>query len=285
MPTNYKVRAPLQSDYDKDINTLRQQVAALEQERREKRAGSGGSSSRVVRISGGVSANGDIVFTVPSDLLLVNGQASDSGQTFELTLTPQAANTALMGPLSGASDTPTFRQPEAQEIAFDPTGLTNTAATDVQDAIADLDGAIAGGGSGTVTSVDVDIEARLGQVSGVPITTTGTIALDYPAVATLTNAATITVDASLASTFKITLTGNRTLGNPSNAVDGQKLSFLIRQDGVGNRTLTLDTKYRFGTVVPSLTLSTAAGAVDWLGVIYDSTADKFDVVAFDPGHV
>lgn len=100
---------------------------------------------------------------------------------------------------------------------------------------------------------------------------------------TLTDAATIAVDASLGNVFTVTLGGNRTLGNPSNPTNGQRILFRIRQDGTGSRTLTLDTKYRLGTTITSTTLTTTAGKTDYLGVIYNSTDDKFDVIAFVKG--
>lgn len=100
---------------------------------------------------------------------------------------------------------------------------------------------------------------------------------------TLTDAATIAVDASLGNEFTVTLGGNRTLGNPTNATNGQKILFRIRQDGTGSRTLTLDTKYRLGTTITSTTLTTTANKTDYLGVIYHSGDDKFDVIAFVKG--
>lgn len=99
----------------------------------------------------------------------------------------------------------------------------------------------------------------------------------------LTDAATITVDASLGNQFRVTLGGNRTLANPTNAFDGQMLMFSIKQDATGGRTLTLDTKYRFGTDITSITLSTTTGKTDKLGVQYNQADDKFDVISFVRG--
>lgn len=103
-----------------------------------------------------------------------------------------------------------------------------------------------------------------------------------PAV-TLTDATTIAVDASLGNTFDVTLAGNRTLGNPTNATDGQKLLFRIKQDATGGRTLAYGTKYRFGTDITGVTLSTAASKLDRIGVEYNAAADKFDVIAVVKG--
>ena len=102
----------------------------------------------------------------------------------------------------------------------------------------------------------------------------------------LTDAATILVDASLNDHFTVTLGGNRTLGNPSNvpgAGQTQLIMFAIRQDGTGTRTLALDTNYRFGTDIPSITLSTSINKTDYLGVRYNVTDSKWDVIAFTKG--
>jgi hypothetical protein len=100
----------------------------------------------------------------------------------------------------------------------------------------------------------------------------------------LTDAATIAVDASLGNDFTVTLGGNRTLGNPTNSVNGQKILFAIRQDGAGNRTLALGSDYRLGTDISSVVLSTGANKTDYLGVRYNGADAKWDVVAFTKGY-
>lgn len=104
-----------------------------------------------------------------------------------------------------------------------------------------------------------------------------------PPTIALTDAATIVVDATLGSVFTCTLGGNRTLGNPTGAIDGQELIFRLRQDGTGSRTITLDTKYRLGSDIASVTLSTGANKTDYLRVRYHLADDKFDVVGFTKG--
>jgi hypothetical protein len=90
---------------------------------------------------------------------------------------------------------------------------------------------------------------------------------------TLTDGASIAVDASLGNNFKVTLGGNRTLANPTNLLDGMVLNFVIKQDGTGGRALTFDTKYDFGDAgAPDIT--TTAGKIDFVSGYYDSAADK-----------
>jgi hypothetical protein len=97
---------------------------------------------------------------------------------------------------------------------------------------------------------------------------------------TLTDQATITTDCNLNNRFKVTLAGNRTLGKPTNAVDGAAYTWWFKQGAGGNHTLTLNAAFVLPVGASTPTLSTAAGAVDILSALYDAVADKFRVVAF-----
>jgi hypothetical protein len=89
----------------------------------------------------------------------------------------------------------------------------------------------------------------------------------------LTDGANISVDASQSNVFKVTLAGNRTLDNPTNLSDGMVLTFRIKQDGTGSRTLAYGSKYEFpGDVAPTLT--TTANKMDVITCLYDGDADK-----------
>lgn len=103
------------------------------------------------------------------------------------------------------------------------------------------------------------------------------------AVVTLTDAATIAVDASLGNIFRVTLGGNRTLGNPTNSVNGQKIIFEIIQDGTGSRTLAFGTDYAFSADITSITVSTGANKHDFIGAIYNSTLAKWCILAKNLG--
>lgn len=89
------------------------------------------------------------------------------------------------------------------------------------------------------------------------------------AVVALVDAATITLDLSLANNFEVTLGGNRTLGTPANAVAGQSGVIVVKQDAVGGRALAFGQGWvSSGGVVPAL--SVAAGAVDFLTYYVES---------------
>ena len=109
--------------------------------------------------------------------------------------------------------------------------------------------------------------------------------LRNPHVVALTYAATLNTDASVGDIFDVTLTGNATLANPTNPTDGKTIRWRIRQDGTGNRAVTLGNKF----VIPSsatspLPFSTAANAMDVLAATYHAGRDKWDVVAFVMGY-
>lgn len=80
---------------------------------------------------------------------------------------------------------------------------------------------------------------------------------------TLTDGATITPDFGAGLNFKVTLGGNRTLANPSNAKDGQSGVIRVIQDATGSRTLAFGSNWRFpGGAASGAVLSTAAGSID-----------------------
>jgi len=104
------------------------------------------------------------------------------------------------------------------------------------------------------------------------------------AVVALTDASSIDTNASLGNQFTVTLGGNRTLANPTSAVNGQLLIFIIRQDGTGGRTLAFGNKFRFGDEIPNAIIASGAGKTSHIGVRYHSSDDKFDVIAFSSNH-
>lgn len=134
---------------------------------------------------------------------------------------------------------------------------------------------------GTQAAGSVGKAADAGHVHPAKFTAAGYIA---PAVVALTDAATITVDASQGNDQRVTLGGNRTMGSPSNAVDGQHLVFHVTQDGTGSRTLAWTTgssgNYEFSASLAAPTLSTAASAVDVIGFIYNTAKARWLCVGY-----
>ena len=100
------------------------------------------------------------------------------------------------------------------------------------------------------TSIAIITDATFaGQVVGTPVT--------------LTDATSIALDLATGNNFTVTLPGNRTLENPTNAVAGQTGQMYVIQDGTGSRTLAFGSNYKFpnGTAI---TISTSTSSVDLL---------------------
>ena len=127
-------------------------------------------------------------------------------------------------------------------------------------------------GSGTHTDWIVALGALaspgLGVAADVLLGTSAVAALtpdslyDAFAEVTLTDAATITVNMATFLNARVTLGGNRTLGNPSNPKVGQSGYIAVVQDGTGSRTLAFASNWKRDGGAP--TLSTAAGTVDYI---------------------
>lgn len=93
----------------------------------------------------------------------------------------------------------------------------------------------------------------------------------YFALTTLTDASSISWDVGSNQAAKVTLGGNRTLSNPTNAQAGATYNLIVIQDGTGSRTLAYGANYKWpGGIAP--TLSTAAAAIDVLSFLYDGTS-------------
>jgi len=99
------------------------------------------------------------------------------------------------------------------------------------------------------------------------------------AVVALTYGTTISVNASLGNHFRVVLTGNATLSNPTGAVDGQKITFELIQDSTGSRTIAFGTAYAFSTDIPQPTLTTTANKRDFLGFVYNASTSLWYMLA------
>ena len=91
------------------------------------------------------------------------------------------------------------------------------------------------------------------------------------AITTLTDASTIAIDLDANNNFKVVIAGDRTLGNPTNVVEGQTGFIEVHQDSTGGRTLAYAANYRFVGGTPP-TVNSTASAVSVLG--YAVMADE-----------
>jgi hypothetical protein len=104
-----------------------------------------------------------------------------------------------------------------------------------------------------------------------------------PAVVNLTDAPTIAVDASLGNDFRVTIAGNRTMGNPVNSTDGEQIVFQITQGTGGPFTMSWGDGYAFSAGLPQPSLSTGTGQTDLFGFIYDAVTRQWLLAAFVDG--
>lgn len=76
---------------------------------------------------------------------------------------------------------------------------------------------------------------------------------------TLTDASTVSWDASANQVTSVTLGGNRTFGAPTNQKDGAVYVLIVIQDGTGSRTITWNAVFKWvnGTA-PTLTTTASA---------------------------
>ncbi|MGH3986337.1 MAG: hypothetical protein ACRDTZ_03345 [Pseudonocardiaceae bacterium] len=102
----------------------------------------------------------------------------------------------------------------------------------------------------------------------------------------LTYASTIATDASLGTLFRVTLTGNPTLGIPTNPTDGQQATWEMTASGA-DRTPTPATgssgAFIFGSDITALT-PILSGKTDFIKAIYNSTVARWRIVAYVKGY-
>lgn len=90
------------------------------------------------------------------------------------------------------------------------------------------------------------------------------------AITTLTEGTSIAWDLAANQVTRITLTGNRTLANPTNKVDGNVYVLVVKQDATGGRTLSFSSDYKFaGGTAPTIT--TTASKADVLTFVCEGT--------------
>jgi hypothetical protein len=145
--------------------------------------------------------------------------------------------------------------------------------------------------SGTISSVS-GVFSEL-SASGVFVATSGSITFSdgshleskYPIVVQLGSVSgTINTNASLGDVFDLTLAASGTLSNPTNPTDGQSIRWRISHN---DNNLVLNFGNQFNTpssATSPLPISSTSGSMDILGATYDSSRNKWDIIAFVPGY-
>lgn len=103
---------------------------------------------------------------------------------------------------------------------------------------------------------------------------------------TLTDGTTVALNVALGRLFRLTMAGSRTLGVPSNPVDGQGIILEIVASGA-DRTLTLPTGaggFIFGSDVTGPLTATVSGKTDFIGAMYRSSVNLWRVLSVSKGY-
>jgi hypothetical protein len=138
----------------------------------------------------------------------------------------------------------------------------------------------------TATTTDAGVNVTLTNLStlatsNVKVANSDTIVVEYTSSAqfkpkardlvySATPTSTFTPDRNNGPIQKMTLTQNITAFNlPANMVAGDSITYIIKQDATGRRTVTFNSNYKFASGYK--TLSTTANAIDMLNVFYDGS--------------
>jgi hypothetical protein len=112
-----------------------------------------------------------------------------------------------------------------------------------------------------------------------------------PTPVTLTDGATVALDASAGKVHKLTVasgaaSSTHTILTPTNPADGAGIIVAFRNESANNQTLALTTgatgAFRFTATVTALSVTTA-GKTDYVGAIYNSAASRWDVLSYTKG--
>lgn len=104
----------------------------------------------------------------------------------------------------------------------------------------------------------------------------------YPPVV-LTDAATIATNAALGTHFRVTIAANRTLGQPTNPTDGQKILWEVTASGA-DRTLTpTGGVFAFGADITAFS-PIVSGTCDYIQAVYVASTTQWRVISYIKGY-
>lgn len=122
-------------------------------------------------------------------------------------------------------------------------------------------------------TIDNSIETLSDNISALSTIVSGISGVEGFAEVT-SSAGSVSIDINDGQKFKITLTEDTTIENPSNINDGEKLTIRIKQDETGNHSLTFGSKYKI-TGYSGLNIKSASKRYLFKG-LYDSSDDMVD---------
>ncbi len=111
------------------------------------------------------------------------------------------------------------------------------------------------------------------------------VALINTPVSLTDNGTTIATNAALSNQFLVTaLTANVTLSNPTNSVNGQKITWEVIQNAVAAKTLAFDTNFKFGAEITACTISTTLSSHNFINAQFNSTTGKWNILGCITGY-
>jgi hypothetical protein len=196
------------------------------------------------------------------DVVASNNADIESIDLGEGTMVPSSINNSLRSMMSLLAKMNAGTQPLADTFTVaDPADLTKAVRIDA--------GNITTATTRVLTAPDADA-----TIAGLSLAQEFTKTQNFDAT-TLTDAASISWDASANQVTSVTLTDNRTLAAPTNMVDGGVYTIMVIQDATGSRTLSYNAVFKFaGGTAPTLT--TDASAKDIL-VFYSDGTNMYEV--------
>lgn len=234
------------------------------------------SGPQTTALNGKLTAGSNLADLTDPSASRVNLGGTTVGRAVFTAANAAAAQTAIA---AAPLDSPNFtNNPRAPTVTAGDISLSLANTTFVSNAISNLSSvfqplaafltSIAGLGatglmvnnSGTASAVTITAAPGVTVTNGNGVAGNPVIGLNGAFLA-LTDAATIAVDLSLSQNFSVTLSGNRTLGFPTNVTIGQDGFIIVNQDATGSRTLVYSAGYKWvgGTAG---TLTTTANARD-----------------------
>ena len=144
----------------------------------------------------------------------------------------------------------------------------------------------------TANSMLIDLDMGGKKVLNLPAATLATEAVRFgqlnnlgiqDVVTTIPFSGAISIDVDTTTLGRLTLTGATTITLTGTPTDGQPFLLSLKQDGVGSRIVTWESRIRFSGDMGNVDLSTTGLLTDYILLRYHLTDNKWDALALNRG--